>query len=300
MVGAPKCGTTSMYQYLRQHPDIFMHPGKEPNFFADELFDKDPPLEEYLNNFRNSDGEKIIGEASTWYLYSKEAAKRIKLFDPKAKILIMLRNPVDMIYALHNQLVYGGQENIKYFRTALDAESERRLGKLMPSNYRDLSYLKPERLLYRDIGMYEEQVLRYISTFEKSQIHIVIFDDFRQNSEAVYVEVLKFLGVDTSFRPSSFDVFNASKTRIYQGKLIQRFRTNPILLSFTRSLIPYLIRKRLFKSLSSFYGAVNTKSQKRPPLASDLKKSLTTFFLEDIERLEKLIGRDLTIWKSLD
>lgn len=298
MVGAPKCGTTAMYQYLRQHPDIFMHPGKEPNFFANELFDKDHTLEQYLHNFKNSDREKILGEASTWYLYSKEAAKRIKLFEPKAKILIMLRNPVDMIYALHNQLVYGGQENIKCFKAALEAESERRFGKLMPNNYRDLSYLKPERLLYRSIGMYGDQVLRYLSTFDKSQVHVVIFDDFYQNPETTYIGILEFLGINTSFRPSDFAVVNASKSRRYQGKAIQQLRTNPMLLELTRTLIPYSIRKKIYKSLSSFYGKLNTTSRQRPPLANDLKKSLTTYFIKDINRLEELIERDLSIWKN--
>lgn len=124
IVGAPKCGTTAMHIYLRQHPEIFMPEKKESHFFGSDLnsqyFIRD--REKYLSLFSEAKDVKRIGEASVWYLYSKQAAYEIKEFSPSASIIIMLRNPVDMLYAQHSQFLYNGNENIASFEDALNAE----------------------------------------------------------------------------------------------------------------------------------------------------------------------------------
>src|SRR5258706_10449866 len=103
IVGAPKCGTTAMNDYLGQHPDIYMAP-KELHYFGADLKIKDKISESaYLQYFKNAGNKKILGEASVWYLFSGTAAKEIKNFSPDAKILIMLRNPVEVVYSLHSQ-----------------------------------------------------------------------------------------------------------------------------------------------------------------------------------------------------
>ncbi len=132
IVGAPKAGTSAMYSYLKMHPNVFLHPVKEPNFFSDDLkavrpSDPEKSLVQYLRHF-NSANTKIIGEGTTWYLYSQEAPKRIQELNPESKILIMLRNPIDQMYSLHSQLVYGGIEKITDFEEVLLAEKSRKLG----------------------------------------------------------------------------------------------------------------------------------------------------------------------------
>ena len=122
IVGAPKCGTTSMFHYLRQHPQIFMPDNKEPHYFgkdlikmSDEFIDNE---DEYLNLFKDAKSDQKLGEASTFYLYSKSAYKEIKEYNPDAKIIIMLRNPIDFLHSLHSQLLFSGYEDELDFEIA--------------------------------------------------------------------------------------------------------------------------------------------------------------------------------------
>jgi hypothetical protein len=117
IVGAPKSGTTAMYFYLKQHPEIFMPERKELHFFGSDFFAPHfvRDLKEYLKFFEGADNKKRIGEASVWYLYSKRAAFEIKEFNPDADIIIMLRNPVDMMYSLRETLRKKGIERASFF-----------------------------------------------------------------------------------------------------------------------------------------------------------------------------------------
>ena len=111
IVGAPKCGTTSFYHYLRQHPQIFMPDNKEPHYFGSDLKKRSDEFikteEEYLSLFKDADSSQMAGEASTFYLYSKAAQKEIKGFNPHAKIIIMLRNPIDFLHSLRISFVFS-------------------------------------------------------------------------------------------------------------------------------------------------------------------------------------------------
>ena len=118
IAGAPKCGTTAMHTYLQTHPEVFVSKVKEPSFFATDLHNSNPlvcNIEEYLSLFAEVRDEKRVGEASTGYFYSQNAAKELKEFNPSASIIIMLRNPVDMMYSLHGQLLYQGNEDLVNF-----------------------------------------------------------------------------------------------------------------------------------------------------------------------------------------
>src|SRR5262245_43266614 len=166
IVGAPKAGTTALYQYLKQHPDVFMPEAamKEPHYFTPELrhpnFLRTP--EEYAAIFQDGCGKSRVGEASVFYLFSKEAARRIHEFDPEARIIIMLRDPVDMIYALHNEHFTNGIEKYRSFTDALAAEERRATGaEVVPRQ------LSPELFLYRKIGTYSAQVSRYLENFPR-------------------------------------------------------------------------------------------------------------------------------------
>ena len=124
IVGAPKCGTTALANYLGQHPDIFMAKQKESHHFATDLIPYDDywrNRNHYLKIFQEAKENQIIGEASVFYLLSQEAAKNIKKFSPNAKIIIMLRNPVDLLYSHYFQAVYNGRETITDFEKALGA-----------------------------------------------------------------------------------------------------------------------------------------------------------------------------------
>ena len=181
IVGAPRCATSAMNTYLKQHPEIFMAK-KESHFFATDLnaphFTKDK--DKYLALFSKAGDEKRIGEASVMYLYSRQAASKIKEFCPRARIIIMLRNPVDMMYTLHRHNVYHGSENLIDFEVALNAEKERKKGLRIPKNVRLV-----EGLFYRELAKYTQQVKRYLDVFGQENVFVVIYDEFKNFSKLV-------------------------------------------------------------------------------------------------------------------
>lgn len=130
IVGAPKCGTTSLYEYLRSHPQVFMPEKKEPEHFSDDLDWRNVMLrhrvadrDDYLSLFDPAPAHAAaVGEASTWYLFSEAAAGAIHDFNPEARIIIMLRDPVKMMYSLHGQFLKDCNEVIEDFAQAIAAE----------------------------------------------------------------------------------------------------------------------------------------------------------------------------------
>jgi hypothetical protein len=234
IVGAPKCGTTALDNYLSQHPEIFIPPIKEINFFGTDLLKYPSPLTEemYLSFFSKAKNEKKLGESTVWYIYSPGAASAIKAFNPMAKIIIMIRNPVDMLYSYYYQLVFNGDEVIEDFQAALDAEEERKKGLNIPD-----SPYKPERLFYREIVKYSEQVKRYIDIFGRENIHIIIFDDFKENVAREYKKVLRFLEVIENYQPQ-FKLINPNKK--VRSKAFRNLLRNPpdIALRLGRLFVP--------------------------------------------------------------
>ena len=181
IVGAAKSGTTALYEYLKKHPNIFM-PKKELYYFGKDFTFREAhtPLEYYMSFFEAiPPNAKQIGEASVWYLYSKTAAVEIKEFQPKAKIIIMLREPTEMLYSLHSQQLYSGNEDIEGFEMALQAEFARKKGQQLPP-YIGCPY---EALHYSEVPRYYEQVKRYIDVFGKENVHIILFNDFAKSTK---------------------------------------------------------------------------------------------------------------------
>ena len=187
IVGAPKSGTTSLFEYLSTHPNVFTPKMKEPHFFSDDLAAgrEIHTLKEYLLLFEKIvEGETAIGEASTGYLYSSVAAENIKKFNPEAKIIAILRNPVDMIYSLHSQFYYAFIECEKNFIKAWRLQDKRLSGYAIPRNCK-----VPEVLQYRKMAKYDEQIKRLFNTFPKEQIKIIISQN---NKKRNYLLVCDF------------------------------------------------------------------------------------------------------------
>ena len=134
IVGAPKCGTTALYAYLAQHPDVFMSDPKEPHYFGSDLdfrYRRRPSDQQYRSYFAGAGDRRRIGEGSVWYLYSECAADEIGQAVPDARIIVMLRDPVEMIPSLHSQFVYNGHEDLA-LADALAAEEDRAQGRRIP------------------------------------------------------------------------------------------------------------------------------------------------------------------------
>ena len=291
IVGAPKCGTTALYHYLKQHPEIYMSPVKEPQFFGSDLqmrYRKRPTLKQYLSLFSDVKDEKAVGEASTWYLYSERAATEIKEFCPHASIIIMLRNPLDMMYSLHSESIYQGYEGIDDFEAALEAEIERKVGLRIPKNTK-LDWA----LFYRETARSTDHVRRYFDIFGRERVHVVVYDDFKNDVAASYGDTLHFLGVNESFVPQ-FEVKNSNKYVPIRTlhRMMQSHSSVPR--RVVRSLVPYRFRS----SIEEFVLQFNTSHVPRTPMNPDLRLRLQAEFAPEVERLSELLGRDLTHWCS--
>lgn len=289
IVGAPKCGTTAMNEYLKSHPDIFMAEKKEMHFFGEDLEKRFRITEkDYLDEFRNATGKKIIGEASVWYLFSKTAAEEIKRYSPGAKILIMLRNPVELLYSLHSQHLYDGNENIEDFATAIRFDKDRAIGLKDPGSV-DFLKLPP----YIDSVLFANQVKRYFDVFGKENVYVVLYDDLASDTTAVVTNVIEFLGlpVDIDIDPR---VINANK-QIRNFKLHRLLKKPP---GFLRKIVRLLLpSKQLRHKIMSRAFKNNIVIEKREPMDENLRNELKMLLADDIDRLSVVINRDLSKWK---
>jgi hypothetical protein len=289
IVGAPKSGTTALYEYLRQHPEIFMPAIKEPHFFGSDLHSEKFIRDEaaYRKIFQLRGTAPLAGEASVYYLYSREAAAEISRFNPASKIIIMLRNPVEMIHSLHSQAVSSANEDILDFAEALNAEAHRHRGDRIP----DIADF-PQGLFYRDIGHYAEQVDRFLRCFSAEQVRIILFDEFVRTPEKIYQEVLRFLEVqDMHFEPE-FRKVNENR-RLVSVTLEHFFKRQTGIRRTLKTATP-----RLYSSLYAAFRRLNARKARRAPMDARLRAALLEEFAPEISVLAKLIGRDLSHWST--
>jgi hypothetical protein len=208
IVGHAKCGTTALYEMLRCHPQIYMPSVKEPQFFArnpspvpaearvksfEQTGRYGESVDEYLSLFAAARPEQRVGEASTFYLWSPDAAARIAAAQPQARIIAVLREPASFLRSLHLQMVQNQTETEKDLRRAIALEAERRRGRRIPRNAH-----WPRALVYTDRVRYVEQLRRFHMAFPREQVLVLIYDDFRADNEATVRRVLRFLEVDDS------------------------------------------------------------------------------------------------------
>lgn len=288
IIGAFKSGTTALYEYLRAHPQVFMPVHKEPQFFGSDLTVRHGRLglPEYLALFRDARPGQRVGEASTWYLYSSSAAAEIRAFAPTAQVIVMLRNPVDVMYAQHSQLLFNASEDISDFETALRAEPERRRGARLPPGPTRL-----EPLYYRQSVHFAAQLERYIDIFGVDRVHVIVFDDFVADTAAAYRATLAFLGVDSNFMPK-LDIVNEGKRSRIAALQRLAYRPPRPLAGVVRALRQYPAAHRLRAAVVR----LNSQPQQRGPMAPELRRRLLDEFAPEIERLGMLIGRDLSMW----
>ncbi len=275
-----------MHNYLAQHPEIFMSPCKEPYYFA---FDLNPywrikEISEYLSLFNSARDVKYLGESSPGYMYSEVAAKQIKEFCPNAKIIVMLRNPVDMIYSLHGQLLLTANEDILDFERALAAQNERRQGNFIP-----VSCDEPKFLFYFDVAKYSFQLKRYINLFGRENIHVILFDDFGKKTAATYKQTLDFLGVDSTFK-AALDVHNSAQ-QIPNLAVRSFLYKRPALKKSFRRVLPSFFINGLRDSLGKL-----TQPQRPKSMQPVVHSQLTQLFQPEIEELSSLLNRDLNHW----
>lgn len=299
IVGAPKCGTSALHYLLGQHPDIFMPIYKEPHFFSKDFhkesdafhgFVKHYPFRtehDYLSVFKGAKNEKIVGDASTHALFSKVAAEEIYKFNPKSKIIIMIREPSEYLYSLHSQLYKHLDEDIKDFEAALSKEEDRRRGKNIPKTVEF-----PSKLFYSDWVKFSDGINRYYNQFGKDNVMVIVFEEFRADNLKICREVFKFLGVDDSFIPE-VKVVHANKELKHRG--FMKFIKNPIVFKVMK-----IIPRKLYSAIGRKMHDLLYKQTKRDPMREEFRIELKKKYKEEVEKLSNLLDKDLVSFWGYD
>lgn len=300
VVGAPKCGTTSMYHFLRTHPDIFMPydnerfwKAKEPHHLADDLGitakGRIESKKNYFELFQGARHERRIGEASALYFYSASAAERIKNEFPNAKVIIMLRPPLELMLSWHQDCLRFGHDDISDFEHAIEAEEARKNGQRIPE-----FCIYPSRLIYTEMGAYLTYVQRYLQIMGESNVKIFLLEDLHRDPSCVYKETLEFLELDSSYEPD-FKVYHrgsqhsSSDVGGQKLKLMILKKARPIFDIFQR------LSPEQQDRIRNLYKMALPK--KPPPENSpEFLNNLRLSFTDEVEELGKLLNRDLSHW----
>jgi hypothetical protein len=301
IIGAQKSGTTSLYEYLKEHPQIHMSPIKEPRFFAfegerpnfrgpgDQELYKDvvSDLQGYRALFQGASKEMALGEASVVYLYLPRTPERIRHYIPDVKLIAVLRNPIERAYSAFLHLTRDRKEPLRDFGPALQAEDER-----IQNNWGPIWH-------YKQIGFYYAQMRRYYDTFEREQIRVYLYEDLSNDPKGMLKDIYEFLGVDNKFVPDVRRRHNVSGVPAHKHwyAMYTFLQSQSSIKSLVRPLLPKGLRRRLFTQV---YSRISTSPQNhavvRPPLPVEVQQQLTEVYREDILRLQGLIGRDLSNW----
>ncbi len=288
IIGAPKCGTTSLAHWLSRHPDIFLAERKEPNYFnTDEKVIGRATSTEYERLFSNvKRHHRAIGEASTRYLSSGVAVSKILEFcDEVPRFIVCLRNPVDMVISLHRYHVQNGIEPEPSLEKAWDAQGDRRKGFGIP-----LLADNSRQLLYADRCLLGDQVERLLSRVPSERVLLIRLDDMRRDSRGTYLRVLEFLDVPDD-GCLDFPVLNRS--RAVQSRTVVTF------LAIVNRIKRHLhLRRGLGIGRKLKHLATNPAPE--PVLADEFRKRLRDYFRDDLRKLERVTGLDLREWFEED
>lgn len=290
LVGAPRSGTTALANYLRDHPDVFISSPKEPTYFGRDLIPKKyPTLESYRALFANTGNAKRAGDASVAYLASDYAAEEIHAFNPNASILIILRDPVEMIHSLHLKHYLMGIEPCRNLEDALAAESGRLAnGEGVPPG------VCPKVIALRNRATYVPQVKRFLEKFGADRVRMFRFEVFQSNPTQVFQETCRFLRVRDDIMPvcTPHNVGRQVKSARWHEFLTRSPRWAQ---AVARICIPFpALRTRLQKRLVKR----NQECGKPAPLSADLRARLKQEFAPEINELSQLTGWDLSHWQK--
>ncbi len=292
IIGAAKSGTTALYQYLKEHPQIYMSPVKEPKFFGleGEKLDFYGPGDERANHavvtdidayqalFQGISNETAIGEASTWYLYSQKAPRQIQNYIPEAKLIAVLRNPVDRAYSNFLHQIRNNFETTTDFFQALREEDAR-----IHNNWRPFWH-------YKQMGFYYVQLNRYFQIFPRKQIQVYLYEDFCNKPIEMLQSIFQFLDVDHTFLPEVSIKYNIAS--IPKNRAVLNLLKKP---NVAKSALKFLLPDQSCQDLRINIGKINSTPEK-PQLSLQVRKQLIEEYREDILKLQELIQRDLSSW----
>jgi len=292
IVGAPRCGTTALSKALSNNPAVSFAKPKETHFLIDDHSGMAPEQvqREYLQHFHPSlsTDTRAIGDGSVSYLYNPDAIRQALRLDPRAKFIVSVRNPVDMMRSYHQRLLFSLDEEVEDFDSAWALQAERKAGRSIPERCRE-----PQTLQYGEVGMLGENIERLFEAAGRERCHVVVFDDFIKDPRAIYLELLQFLGLEddgqAKFKPTRA---NAG----FKSGWLQQYSMNP------PPWVYQLIRISNAKSISRLKGIrkrikkFNRAPAKHRPMSDDTRAMLSDYFRDDIAKLSGLLDRDLNHW----
>lgn len=314
VVGAPRCGTTTMSRMLQAHPEVAFPFVKEPHFFSQHdlrgLSDgelKERVQADYLDHFfvKPEPGQRVGADGSVSYLYTPEQLEPVLKLWPESRFIVGVRDPMTLLPSLHKRLIYIGDETITRFEDAWAAVPDRAAGKRIPR-----SCIDPRWLRYDEAGRYATYVERLFATVGRERCLVVIFDDLVANQEEQFRRILDFIGLDSSRIP---DVQPERESRGVRYPWLQRLLKRPP--KVLHPLVAGIEYRRRFmngggKHLADGANGTadkilslrkrildwNDAESPKEPIAPDVQQQIRRHFRDEVERLGSLIGRDLGHW----
>lgn len=283
IVGAPKCGTTALSEYLREHPQVCFSSPKEPNYFASDIRTRHEVKSEvdYLNCFCHATAQhKILAEGTVHNLQSRVAILRILDFSPGAKFLVIVRNPIELAHSWHSECRYNFGETEKSFERAWRLVEVRRTGRNVPWGCPDRKLLD-----YADVASLGSQLERISSLVAPENIKIMLFDDLKTNPKIFYEDVLLFLGLKSDGR-EFFPRINERKAVRY-----------PAIMELSH-LVAKAKRKLGIQTRLGILEQLNVRRTGYSEISEEFKRELILYFESEILKVEKLLKRDLSSWRQ--
>jgi hypothetical protein len=292
IIGAPKCGTTSLFYYLIQHPNVYELGMKEPHFLCEDFpgIRRLTRQEDYDRLFQHVGPEhKAVGEASMTYMYSDVALRRIVEINPEARIIYMLRTPLEMVPSWHSQMVKTLREDVADFSQAWSLQEQRAAGRSLP-----LQCPEPFFLQYRELGLLGKHLQRLRSYFPAENIKLVFNEDLRDRTAETYAEILEFLRLPP-FEEVDFAVLNVNKT--IRSRRAARLINRLLEMRFVGKLAAFKKRLPLGKvSIRQKIRQLNQVPVSRGSFAPEFRKELAEAYQQDVKLLAELSGRNLDHW----
>jgi hypothetical protein len=299
IVGTAKAGTTSLSNYLGQHNDVYFCPIKEPHHFDSDTRDHivtEAPIEisdlidqnihslrissetQYRSLFKNVSNQRAIGEATTSYLYSKTAASNLRTYNPNAKIIMVLRNPIDRAYSHYLMDIRSGWANKPFLEVATES---------LDRPFEDWA------LQYIRLGLYHDQVKRYYDAFPGSQIKFFLYEELSTDTEKVIKEACKFLTIDVSIESINY-AERHNRTQLPKYSWVRPLFDHINNLEETNSI--NWIKDKFPRAIQQKVKSLLLTSKRIPRLTEEDRNALLPFFREDIANLSSLLDRDLSRW----
>jgi hypothetical protein len=303
VIGAAKAGTTALYHMLEQHPQIYMSPTKETNFFALEGDLKAnfqigglhglgrnsvTTLEDYQALFNDvPDHVKAIGEASPAYLYVPEAPERIKHHLPHAKLIAILRNPVERAYSAFLFKSWQGHEPLLNFAEALQQEDVR-----ITDKWHWIVH-------YKNMGFYYRQLSRYFAIFDRSQIMVCFYEDLQNHPQELLQSIYEFIGVDRDWVPDPSTRYLPTGG-LPKNQLLHNLITKSLAIANSIKVVLKIIPKSWRLWIFYTINDIRRNNSNKQPLPIEIRKQLIAEYHDDILKLQDLVQRDLSAWLEVD